>query len=105
MKLYTLTLPEGVNLPDGAIQLWHMLSIGDELHYKGDRLEVYNGGGMMPVLAPVKLTPAQMEGCADGIQKAIECLKEVRESHRDPMSSDYNQCEKPTEECAWCDMA
>lgn len=34
--------------------------------------------------------------------KAEQCLKEVMALHRDPGSSEYNECEKDGQECYWC---
>ena len=42
--------------------------------------------------------------CSD-LVRAKECLLDVWQSHRDVYSSEYNQCEKPGEECFWCDYA
>ena len=32
----------------------------------------------------------------------VELLGETEHSHRDKDSCDYNECEKPGEECMWC---
>lgn len=37
-----------------------------------------------------------------GNELAISLLNEVISSHRDPEDFDYNECDKPGEECVWC---
>ena len=38
----------------------------------------------------------------DALRKLIPFCREYLAAHRDADSSDYNGCEKPGEECAWC---
>ena len=38
------------------------------------------------------------------LKKLIPLVEEVRANHRDPQSGEYNECEKPGEECMWCDL-
>jgi len=39
------------------------------------------------------------------LEKLIPLVEEVMLNHRDPQSVEYNECEKPGEECMWCDLA
>ena len=37
-----------------------------------------------------------------GLAQAKDCLLDYWTAHRDHYSNDYNECEKPDEECLWC---
>lgn len=39
------------------------------------------------------------------LDKAKDLLAEIRASHRDPEAHEYNECEKPGEQCWWCEQA
>lgn len=61
-------------------------------------------------LCPFKLasTPQQFrkEWCKRSVlEKFIEPVEEVVRIHADPDSPDYNECDKPGEQCHWCDLA
>jgi len=42
------------------------------------------------------------ESVRESLALAIENLEDVFSAHRDPESRDYNECEKPGDECQWC---
>lgn len=46
---------------------------------------------------------ARLQRAVVATGSAISQLEEVMRWHRDPASNDYNECEKPGEECAWCE--
>lgn len=53
-------------------------------------------------------TPQQFrkEWCKRSVlEKFIEPVEEVVRIHADPDSPDYNECDKPGEQCHWCDLA
>lgn len=52
--------------------------------------------GDKPTVLPRVAPPALRRA----LEKAVECLTEVRASHRDKHSADYNNCED--DQCAWC---
>ena len=39
------------------------------------------------------------------LKRAVQCLQEIIREHADPDSNEYNECDKPEEECMWCDHA
>lgn len=41
----------------------------------------------------------------DMMKTVIPLLKETRDNHRDKDSPDYNECDKPNEQCMWCALA
>jgi len=53
---------------------------------------------------PIKdvLDALNAHDASKGNELAIECLREIMRSHRDPNSDIYNECDEPGEECLWC---
>lgn len=39
------------------------------------------------------------------LQAAEHCITDYWQSHRDPQDAQYNECDRPGEQCAWCDLA
>jgi hypothetical protein len=54
-----------------------------------------------PAWKPLYAAPPRSTEWAEALGKLIEMADEVYQSHRDPESADYNECEK--EQCMWCE--
>lgn len=61
-----------------------------------------HGPALLSALSALRSSLAASE---ERLRKGEEIVHDVWAAHRDPESTNYNECEKPGEECMWCDWA
>jgi hypothetical protein len=87
----------------------HINIIGKEV--LGPRINAFKGVCCAPEAVScearnlVERLEAERDSLRKHLQKAEPALREVMQWHRDPDSPNYNGCEKPGEQCMWCDGA